>query len=133
MSLHTHTNPRSVAEAPYHLYTLKPTGDHPSSSLLFLYPHHVFQTITGVENLQRVSLRIIPIQTPNQPALGKCHNLITETPYGRLLDFFSFISPECTKLPGSPPHLTTSNVFDWEMWAMFEEAVFICCFRPAAH
>ena len=52
---------------------------------------------------------------------------------GMLLDYIPCIPPEFVKLPGSLPRLTTSHVFNWEMWVMFEEAVSICCFRLAVH
>ena len=141
--LYSHSDPRPAAEIRVrsfimttYLYARKLTNDRPQPfhPLRSSFPIscHVFQTIARVENIQRVRVHTIHIQTPNQPALGKCHNLIMATPYGSLLGFHLGIPAECMRPPASPPHSPTSSVSSSEMWVISSEAVSICCFPQVA-
>ena len=41
---------------------------------------------------------------------------------------FSCVPPERMRSQGSQLQPIASNVYNWEMWATFVEAVSICCF-----
>jgi len=51
--------------------------------------------------------------------------------YGPSSRFPPCIFPERMRSIGTPPQSRTSNAFNWEMWDIFAEAVFICCFLLA--